>query len=135
MLPTSKSDDAKQPKQQQQPQKITMTTTRTMRCGNRGKCGHCGNKFTFKCCATVTSTRIILVVCPTVPSCHCAVCLSVCRGCSCAPCCVVYSGRGLCLCYTLLRFCDFAFPFPVKSAIKSKSGPRDTARLLHFAVE
>lgn len=134
MLPTSKSDDVKQPKQQQQPQKTTMTTTKTIRCST-GKCGHCGNKITFKCCATVTSTRIILVVCPTVPSCYLSVCLSVCRVCSCAPCCVVYSGRGLCLCYTLLRFCNFAFPFPVKSAIKSKSGPRDTARLLHFAVE
>lgn len=128
MLPTSKSDDAKQPKQQQQPQKTTMTTTRHRQMRALWKqiyfqvlCN--GNEYSnhFSC---LPHSAIVLSVCP-----------FVCRVCSCAPCCVVYSGRGLCLCYTLLRFCNFAFPFPVKSAIKSKSGPRDTARLLHFAVE
>lgn len=64
-----------------------------MRCGI-SKCGHCGNKFTFKCCATVTSTRIILVVCPTVPS----RCLSVCMSLAHAVCpslCCVFRARPL----------------------------------------
>jgi len=32
----------------------------------------------------------------------------------------------LCLCYTLLRFCNFAFPFPVKSAIKNVKQIRES---------